>query len=472
MHGDPALIRRHLFALELLLLAGDGVLAAAVYLVARLIRFGEEEPSLWTALGLDQTVGIALYAAAWVTILWFMGMYEFRARWTLGSEVGGILGSTLVLGLAITSFLYLVKTDVSRLFLLLLLVIQPLATVGGRVALRLAFNWLRARGYNRSYMVVVGTGEHAQAFADAVERHRELGIEVSGHLRAPGEGDGALSRPVLGGGEDLVRVLHERVVDEVAVCVGPENVEWSEPLVRLATEEGKNVRVPARAQPAALDLGVEQLDDLLVRSYVAGPARLLSLAAKRAIDIAGAAAGLAVLSPVLALTALAILAREGRPVLFHQTRVGLHGRLFTLHKFRTMVPDAEERLGEVQHLNERTAIAFKAAADPRVTPLGRVLRRTSIDELPQLWNVLRGEMSLVGPRPPLPREVDQYDIWHRRRLSMKPGITGLWQVEARGDADFDGWVQRDLAYIDRWSLALDLRILAMTVPAVVARTGK
>ena len=164
--------------------------------------------------------------------------------------------------------------------------------------------------------------------------------------------------------------------------------------------------------------------------------------------------------------------REGSPILFRQTRVGFHGRPFTIYKFRTMIPDAEEQLDAVRHLNERDRVAFKATNDPRITPLGRWLRKTSIDELPQLWNVLTGSMSLVGPRPPLPAEVIEYDIWHRRRLSMKPGITGLWQVEARHEPDFDRWVERDLIYIDGWSIWLDIKILAKTLPAVVAHGGR
>ena len=142
------------------------------------------------------------------------------------------------------------------------------------------------------------------------------------------------------------------------------------------------------------------------------------------------------------------------------------------YKFRSMVPDAEDRLHEVRHLNERSESAFKATDDPRITRVGRFLRRTSIDELPQLWNVLTGSMSLVGPRPPLPEEVDEYDIWHRRRLSMKPGITGLWQVEARHDPDFDRWVEHDLVYIDDWSIWLDLKILARTLPAMLVHGGR
>jgi lipopolysaccharide/colanic/teichoic acid biosynthesis glycosyltransferase len=171
---------------------------------------------------------------------------------------------------------------------------------------------------------------------------------------------------------------------------------------------------------------------------------------------------------------IAIAIRRDTPggVLFRQRRVGLHGRTFDVVKFRTMADGAEERLAEVLELNEIRGHAFKATTDPRVTQVGRWLRRTSLDELPQLWNVLRGEMSLVGPRPPLPSEVVGYDVWHRRRLSMKPGMTGLWQVRARNEQEFDRWVETDLEYIDAWSFWLDLRILLQTIPAVLNREGR
>ena len=467
------MIRRHLFALRLLLVAVDFVMALGVFRLLGWIRFNEAAwDALWPAMGIGDDVGGVLYAAGWVLMLWFLGLYAFRVRWTVGGELGDILVGSFLMAFALMSFLYLAKLQISRLFIIGLVVLQPGATMASRVAMRRAFEWARRRGLNRSYMVVVGTGEEAQAFADAIERHPELGISVIGHLRAPGEDGADVTRPVLGDGDELARVFHQHVVDEVAMCVAPRASDWAEPLIRLAADEGKHVRVPMRAQHQILDLAVEDLDGLLVRSYVNGPTRLLSLAVKRAIDIAGALVGLVLLSPVFAVTAVAILVKEGRPIVYEQTRLGLHGRPFRLYKFRSMVPDADARFPEVAHLNERSGIAYKAADDPRITPIGRFLRASSIDELPQLWNVLRGEMSLVGPRPPLPREVDQYDIWHRRRLSMKPGITGLWQVEARGEADFDNWVQRDLQYIDRWSLGLDLRILARTVPAVVTRTGK
>jgi len=159
-------------------------------------------------------------------------------------------------------------------------------------------------------------------------------------------------------------------------------------------------------------------------------------------------------------------------VLYTQTRCGLNGRRFTLYKFRTMCLGADQRLDEVAHLNEVNGPAFKARRDPRVTPVGRVLRRWSLDELPQLVNVLKGEMSLVGPRPPIPAEVERYERWQRRRLSMKPGITGLWQVSGRaGIDDFSDWIALDLRYIDQWSLWLDLKILLKTIPAVIFARG-
>ena len=237
-------------------------------------------------------------------------------------------------------------------------------------------------------------------------------------------------------------------------------------IAHLCEEEGKIVRVPIDMLDRAFAAGrVEDLDGTPVYSLVSGPDKVVALAVKRLADAAVAAIGLLVLSPLLLAIAVLIRLREGPPVLFRQVRVGLHGRRIQVLKFRTMEPDAEARQAQLEIHNEVSGHAFKMSDDPRVTRIGRFLRRTSVDELPQLLNVLRGEMSLVGPRPPLESEVLAYDIWHRRRLSMKPGITGLWQVRARREPEFDRWVASDLEYIDRWSLWLDMKILARTIPA-------
>ena len=190
------------------------------------------------------------------------------------------------------------------------------------------------------------------------------------------------------------------------------------------------------------------------------------------MDLTGAGLAIVILAPLMVLVALAVLVADGRPILFVQERVGLRGSRFRLVKFRTMVPDAEALYCEVESLSDTHGAGFKMRDDPRITRLGRWLRRSSLDELPQLWNVMRGEMSLVGPRPAPPREVDRYDTWHRGRLSMKPGMTGMWQVASRFDEDFDQRASLDLTYIRRWSLWLDVVILLRTVPAVLLLTGR
>jgi lipopolysaccharide/colanic/teichoic acid biosynthesis glycosyltransferase len=259
----------------------------------------------------------------------------------------------------------------------------------------------------------------------------------------------------------------------VYVCLPLASFGLIEPVTRLCEEEGKVVRIPMAEPGLVLPGGiVEDFDGIQVLSLVYGPDRTLGLLGKRALDVAIAAVGLVVLSPVLLIVSAVMIIAEGRPVLFRQVRVGVHGRTFNIVKFRTMTRDAEARYEDVVDMSDTRGAAFKMTDDPRITRIGRVLRRTSIDEIPQLWNVLRGEMSVVGPRPAPPREVAAYDVWHRRRLSMKPGITGLWQVEARFDEEFDHRARLDLAYIDRWSIWLDIKIIARTIPAVVANPGR
>jgi exopolysaccharide biosynthesis polyprenyl glycosylphosphotransferase len=216
---------------------------------------------------------------------------------------------------------------------------------------------------------------------------------------------------------------------------------------------------------------LEEMDGIPILSVLPGPAGHFQLLAKRAIDVAVSAFVLLLALPVLLAIALAVKVTSGGAVLFRQTRSGLNGRVFTLLKFRTMVEDAEARRAELLHLNEMNGPVFKLRRDPRVTALGRFLRRFSLDELPQFWNVFKGDMSLVGPRPPIPEEVARYARWQRRRLSMKPGLTCLWQISGRNDVDFDRWMELDLEYINSWSPSLDFKILLKTIPVVLSGKG-
>jgi exopolysaccharide biosynthesis polyprenyl glycosylphosphotransferase len=468
------MIRRHLMTLRAGLMLLDGIVAMLVFLGVAAIRFRESPiEALLDALQLDLLPAALIFAVIWVVALWASGLYRLDVRWRIWTEARDIARATVAVLALTLSLLFLVKAvDVSRLFLAFLFIAQPTVTLLSRLVLRALFEARRRGGADARYMLVAGTGSLAQAFADRVERHAGLGLQIIGHLAVPGESDRSVTRPILGSIDEIGDILHTRVVDEVAVCLPPTAARYLEPITGFAAGEGKTVRVPVDPVEELLPGAVqEEFDGFVVRSLVHDGQREIGLLLKRVIDILGAGLGLLVLSPLLIGVAIAIRVTEGPPVLFRQTRVGLHGREFSMIKFRTMVPDADDRLDEVLHLNERSGAAFKAVDDPRITGIGRFLRRTSIDELPQLWNVLSGSMSLVGPRPPLPREVAEYDIWHRRRLSMKPGITGLWQVEARHEPDFDRWVEHDLIYIDGWSLWLDIKILLRTVPALFAHGG-
>jgi exopolysaccharide biosynthesis polyprenyl glycosylphosphotransferase len=478
-------VRRHTAALHLALMATDALGAMALFVLMSAFVTGIRFPGAgwrtsWDAAGLDPMLMAGAYATVWVSALWIQGLYRLRVRWSFRRELMDILRSSLLVAVATFTLLFLLKLpDVSRFLLVALFAAQIVLTVGVRAAIRWSAARMRSRGLNARLMLVVGTGQLAREFADRIERHVELGLRVIGLVALPTEllaqaeaaGPAAVShpeRPVLGLIGDIEDILHEHVVDEIAICLPVESIELAEPLTRLCEEEGRVVRIPyppmGFTMPGARQ---DSFDGIPMLSLVYGPDRIVSLLFKRLLDLALATAAIVVLSPFLLAVALWIRLVDGGPVLFRQARVGLHGRVFTLVKFRTMVPDAEARLEALLAQNELKGHVFKLTNDPRLSRSGRWLRRTSIDELPQLWNVLRGEMSLVGPRPPLPREVAGYDIWHRRRLSMKPGITGLWQVSARHEEDFDRWVELDLDYIDGWSLWLDLKIMFRTIPAML-----
>lgn len=329
--------------------------------------------------------------------------------------------------------------------------------------------WLRLDPWR---ILAVGRPQDAAPLAEALARGEDPGVALVGVL-TPAPAPGTESLPVLGRVDELSRVLADAPIDQVFLT----GQDWPVATLRAVADacEEQGVRLSMDANFLGMTTARAHLDDVegqTVLSFSSTPVDADALLAKRVLDVVVSAALLVLLSPMLLLVALAVRLSDGGPALFTQTRAGLHGRPFPMLKFRSMVVDAEARRDEIAHLNERDGPVFKVTRDPRITRLGAFLRRTSLDELPQLWNVLRGQMSLVGPRPPIPAEVAEYERWQLRRLSMKPGITCIWQVSGRGEAvDFDQWMRQDLDYIDNWSLALDLSLLARTVPVVLRGRG-
>jgi exopolysaccharide biosynthesis polyprenyl glycosylphosphotransferase len=346
---------------------------------------------------------------------------------------------------------------------------------GGRVAWRVVAGRLRRGGRLKS-LLIVGGGRRGQRLAEQVVERPELGYRLLGYV----ESDPAFSfyelaeRPWLGRLEDLPRLVADTVVDEVVVAL-PVKSRYAEieRVVACLEEQGVTAHLLSDLFPAHLARAqAAEFEGTPLVSLLGAPGGDWRAEVKRLIDVTLALAALVVLLPLFAVVALAIKLDSRGPVFFVQRRMGYHKREFRLFKFRTMTPDAEVRMKEVEHLNEKDGPVFKIKDDPRVTRVGRWLRRTSVDELPQLVNVALGEMSLVGPRPLSLRDARGLsEAWQKRRFSVKPGITGLWQVSGRSDLSFERWMRLDLEYIDRWSVALDLRILCRTIPAVLTARG-
>jgi exopolysaccharide biosynthesis polyprenyl glycosylphosphotransferase len=475
--------------LRLLLMLSDGLSAAVVFLVVSAARFSDFDPAAVWSVGIDIGPAAFIFALLWCGVLWAMGLYHLRARWSLFAAARDVARANLVVAAITLAALFVFHQDnVSRIFLLVLFLVQPLTAIALRALVRSWFDRLRVRGRNLTYMLVVGTGSLAQRFADEVENHASLGVRVIGHVTVPiphrraadsGLADSTpspevvVTRPIFGSVEDITDLFCTRVIDEVAACMPSASAHYLEPLIAISASHGKTVRVPRGPEEGSLSGALEEdFGPFLVRSVIHDGHRDLERALKRVLDVVGALVAVVVLSPLIVGTAMAIRLRDGSPILYRQLRVGRHGRPFTIYKFRTMQVDADDRYGEVATLSDTHGPAFKMVNDPRVTPLGQSLRKWAFDELPQLINVLKGDMSLVGPRPAPPREVDQYDLWHRRRLSVRPGMTGLWQVEARFDHHFDDRALLDLRYIDHWSLLMDVGILLRTVPAVLSPRGR
>jgi exopolysaccharide biosynthesis polyprenyl glycosylphosphotransferase len=328
--------------------------------------------------------------------------------------------------------------------------------------------------FNSNQILLVGTGDRVATVKDALERQRSWGHQVAGFLNVDGQhGAESLNIPVLGNLKDFDRVLDEHQIDEVIFAI-PRNVQVS---LDMYLQKCEKTGVSFRIVPGLYDTGqntlrVETLQGIPTLAAHSGSATASGLLYKRILDLVAGLVGFLICLVFYPIIALAIKLDSPGPVLFKQCRIGKNNRQFCLYKFRTMVADADSMKKELLKQSEMSGPMFKMEDDPRITRVGKFLRKTSLDEFPQFVNVLKGEMSLVGTRPPTPDEVEQYHDEHRRRISIKPGITGLWQISGRNEVtEFSEVVKLDLNYIDSWRFMKDLQILWKTLWVVLARKG-
>jgi exopolysaccharide biosynthesis polyprenyl glycosylphosphotransferase len=362
----------------------------------------------------------------------------------------------------------------SRLYLLSSMMVSFVAVSLWHLLIYWGYRELRVHDLNYRKVLLIGNKYTLPDIIRTVESNKALGLKIVGVVGLEEiHHKEFMGYPHLGGLDSLPGILNAEVVDYAIFTIYRQNPVPIEKAMLACRERGIEVWFkPDFMHFEALASRVDYLDDMPLFVFSLGPRYGFNFLMKRVLDIALSALALMILAVPGAVIASLIKQTTRGPVLFRQERLGLNGRPFTLYKFRTMRHETEERRAEFLLKNEMQGPVFKMRNDPRITPIGRFLRKYSLDELPQLWNVLTGDMSLVGPRPPLPSEVNLYQGWHRRRLSMRPGLTCIWQISGRNRiSNFEEWARMDLKYIDEWNLWLDIKILLKTVPEVLKGTG-
>ena len=415
-----------------------------------------------------------IFVPLWIALLMLTQRYSEVMRLSLRRQALRVVQFAATTAVLMAFLAYSFKLIISRPVLFLFLVLVSVMLVLSRVILHWVLRSRNVSEHNQIKILIAGVDEQAQAVGKLLESYRMWGYQVVGYLSTSQGEDSASGLPILGSLEELPQLLQTRIVADEIIFLGAHrgNLQEFETMIRLCEELGIRTRVAAEFFPTSTSrVSLEFLENLPLITFSTVPEHNVGIIAKRIVDFLVAAIMLIVLSPLMLVTVILIKTTSEGPVLYRQVRCGLYGRRFRLVKFRTMVDGAEDKLWEIKHLNEMEGPVFKMRNDPRVTLVGRFLRKFSVDELPQVWNVIKGEMSIVGPRAPLPEEVENYATKQRRRLSVKPGITCLWQVSGRNDIDFNKWMELDLQYIDNWSFWLDIRIMLMTIPAVFTGRG-
>ncbi|MBP1696416.1 MAG: Undecaprenyl-phosphate galactose phosphotransferase [Deltaproteobacteria bacterium] len=411
----------------------------------------------------------------WSVLFFFFQLYDTFGRKTLFQELYAIFKVVLI-GILVIGFAVFVLRlfMVSRVALALFAILDLFFLFGERLVIRRIIKYRRSKGWGLLNILVVGTGKEAEKIAEVIQQQHHWNLRLVGFISVDDarREDKLKGYPVLGGKDDFLKIVHENVIDEIIFAVPRQTMEKLEDLFLLCEEQGIKTRVTLTLFPHIFSkIFLEKLQDIPLLTFSTTPTNEIALFWKRALDVALSSIALILLSPLFVVVSVLIKKTSEGPVFFKQERGGLYFRRFVMYKFRSMTADAEKRKSKLHHLNEADGPIFKIKDDPRITAIGKWIRKTSIDELPQLINVLKGDMSMVGPRPHPVEEAKKYTTWQRRRLSMKPGITGLWQIGGRSGTTFAESMKLDLDYIDHWSLWLDVKILVKTIPAVISGRG-
>jgi len=451
----------HRKKIRLLFAIADALLTVIAFELAYLTRTHITLERIFFLAPHNYVLLLCFCAVVWVALGSLQRVYDYLDSANPRRLLANTLRQCLFGTVLVILFQYLLRLDppLSRSFLCLLFAYA--------FVLLALFRWMSPqligafqRGFGSPYhIVIVGGHEKAGSLARHLCEGSPFRIEITAIL------DEEDCR------KELPNLLSKQIVDEVIFDVDSRKLSGLEDVFLQCDEEGVRTRVAVDFFPHVnSDMTLDRVGDAPLLTFSAAPLDDLRLLLKRFFDVVAAAAALLVLSPFLGLIALLIKMTSPGPVIFRQARCGLNGRRFVMYKFRSMVANADQMKPDLEHLSERQ-VAFKLTRDPRVTAIGRWLRKFSLDEFPQLYNVLRGDMSIVGPRPPLPAEVDRYERWHRRRLRMRPGLTCLWAVCGRDRIDFNTWMRLDISYIENWSLKLDWSIILRSIPHVLAGRG-
>lgn len=411
----------------------------------------------------------------WCGLLYLNGMYRSLRTRKLYEVIWIILKSAFLVILIFGTIVFLFELEfVSRVFFALFFVSSISFIMLEKIAIFSFMHYARKRGYNYKTLLIVGTGNRAASYIKKIKNHPEWGFRILGAIDdEPERGiKGVNGVQVVGSLDDLSDILHMYAVDEVVFVVPRSRLSHMENAIYSCEVEGIKATIAVDLFDVRIARSrTTELDGIPLVTFETTVAEEWQLFIKRGIDIVLSGLGIILFSPVLFITSILIKLTSPGPVLFKQERLGLNGRRFMLYKFRTMYEGAQKKLANVDVYRDMDNPQFKNKKIQFITPLGRIVRKFSIDELPQLFNVFVGHMSLIGPRPSVPEEVIQYEAWQRRRLSMRPGITCLWQISGRNKLGFDEWMKLDLEYLDNWSLRLDFKILVKTIPVVLFGTG-